>query len=158
LPPENKIARRSKSSLPLLWWVGLVVAIAMGCSNGSSAPTRAWASVSDADAEGTVPPGYQLDSFAELYLGVGPIKVGRLKDDSLVGQFEVTNKTNQPITFKYKWLWMNADGISIEHGQKRWKVIDLGSSESRLIQSRPVDSSNLSPLVRISSFSNSQSR
>ena len=105
-----------------------------------------------------MPVGFQLDSFAELYLGVAPIKIGRLKDGSLVGQFEVTNKTNQPITFKYKWLWMNADGISIDHGQKRWKVIDLGSSESRLIQSRTVQSGDLSPLVRISSFSNSQSR
>jgi uncharacterized protein YcfL len=100
------------------------------------------------------PDWHQLDSFAALHLSLGELKTSRLEDGTLIGQFEITNRTDQPITVKYKWLWLDSDDISIDHAQKKWKVTDLGPAEERHLQSRTAVLQATRPFIRISSFWN----
>jgi uncharacterized protein YcfL len=141
---------RSLAERPTILALLLLVPLCFSCANSTRSASE--------PADRAASDWYQLDQFAELHLSVGQLKTSRLKDGALVGQFEITNKTDQPITFKYKWLWLNSDGVSLNHGQRREKVIDLGADESRMIQSRTTLSGAIKPLVRVTSFSSSHSK
>jgi len=145
---ENRPMRCEMMTRPALW-IGLMLGVCLGCSNTSSD----WRSFESSSKHQTTSDWYQLDSFAEHHLSVVQMKTRRLKDGTLVGQFEITNKTDRPITFKYKWLWLNSDSISLNHSRRREKVIELGADESRILQSRTTLSGAAKPLVRFSSFS-----
>jgi uncharacterized protein YcfL len=117
-----------------------VCLLCLGCASVETAPAAAdW---------------YQLDDFAERHLLVGLLKTGHLDDGTEIAQFEVTNKTDEPVAYQYKWLWMDENGISAHHARRRWKTSYLEPGEVQLIQSRSPALNAIRSFVRIGSLSN----
>lgn len=142
ISPSLAVLAPRRTAVPaclILWFFALSSIALLGCApvDGSGLGGEAKRSA------------FQLDQFSRDHFYADELTYQRLEDGALLGQFSIVNKTDERVSFQYKWLWLNEEGISVDHGSQAWKTRALEAAAEQIVESRIDSAQAVGSLIRI---------